>query len=182
MGVGLDILIAYVYIPPLCSLCVYKDFCNTVNELVELANQPRKILVFTDFNLSHFDLNARTTSSIQQTDEHLNCIISFHQINHVGNLIGLSLDLVFSSDHVIQMTTSNNCLVSPDIHHSQLALTLVGQSPTLYIYSYIICGMWAFSCFHILTLTMHWYEFHIWFATHRWQIKSLKGKCGENQT
>lgn len=139
MGHGIKLLLACVYIPPSSPLPIYNDFCDAVTEMIELANFPTKTLIFGDFNLPHFDTNSATSGLSRQASDYLHDMSSLHslaQINHIRNHRGVSLDLIFCSDHEAQVGMSYDWLISPEAHHPPLVVSLVAQASNLSDNSY----------------------------------------------
>ncbi|XP_046685838.1 uncharacterized protein LOC124371530 [Homalodisca vitripennis] len=145
VGPDYSILVACVYIPPSSPLYVYNDFCDSTGEAVELANQPKKLLIVGDFNLPHFDLSSKTTGLLRQASEHIkdmSALHSLYQINHVRNHRGVSLDLVFCSEREVEVIRANDFLTTPDIHHPPLALAIQFRTSALSADCYMGHNLW----------------------------------------
>lgn len=130
LGHNSNLLLGCVYIPPSSPLILYADFCDALAEIIENSNHPKDIFIFGDFNLPDFDLDVNPSALHRRASEQLYdmaSIHSLHQLNHIRNRRGVTLDLIFSSHQDIQVTRSLDILIPPDDHHPPLAATLPVQ-------------------------------------------------------
>lgn len=127
-----NILLGCVYIPPSSPLALYRDFCDAVTEINEQTNHLKIICIFGDFNLPEFvsnsssKLNHHCRASEQLLD--MSSIHALHQVNHIRNHRGVTMDLIFCLDQETLASKSFDWLVPPDDHHPPLAIALCWSS------------------------------------------------------
>lgn len=124
---GLNALICAVYIPPNSPSDLYSSFYRSVEEVCLSLEPGSLILIAGDLNQPNTNWNNDTDFEVSINSRYLMDLADFFQltqINKVLNARGVLLDLVFSSNPELRVSTTDDPLVTLDVAHPALVIDI----------------------------------------------------------
>lgn len=132
MSKNKTIFVYAVYIPPNSSFEIYSNCVATLEEIYNISRPEDSVVVLGDFNLTDVNwsydedlqcmLPSSTLSDIECCFIDPSLQMNLRQLNHIPNMNGRFLDLVFSNDTIFKVSESLTPFTLNDTNHKPLEI------------------------------------------------------------